>query len=378
MTGVSFQRIVEQATRGPCALVTVLTALGSTPREAGARMLVDASGLGAGSIGGGRLEYDAIEIARAGLNVRGTWRRETRRVILGVDAGQCCGGSVELLTEWLGEAEAEQIRPMLEVRDAILVRPETPGAPWRVESFCTPLSSVIPAQPRTQAGQRRGNEKTVAPQRFDAPSTLVPADVRLGPGCSSSRTAIRARDDERVGAECFEVTGERGARLLREAMWPVRVPVFLYGAGHVARALVQILAGLEVAVSWIDETVERFPDHMPVAVTQCIDPGFVTAARDAPPSSIHLVMTHDHALDFAICRTLLARPDTRLVGLIGSRTKRARFLSRFAAEGLGADARERLICPIGHPALLGVADKSPGAIAIAVAAQVLALRGPAT
>lgn len=79
-------------------------------------------------------------------------------------------------------------------------------------------------------------------------------------------------------------------------------------------------------------------------------------------------MTHDHGLDYRLTRAALGC-DLALVGVIGSATKRARFLSKLARDGLG-DAASRLVCPIG---VAGITGKAPPVIAIAVAAQMLML-----
>jgi xanthine dehydrogenase accessory factor len=93
-----------------------------------------------------------------------------------------------------------------------------------------------------------------------------------------------------------------------------------------------------------------------------------------PAGASVLVMTHDHALDFEIVAAALPRMDLPFVGLIGSETKRARFVSRLARLGLDATAIRRLTCPVGAP---GTGGKAPPEIAIAVAAQLLQIRDAA-
>lgn len=73
--------------------ILVAATQGSAPREAGTRMWVDAAAT-RGTIGGGNLEYAAIQIAREML-LTGEARRE-RKFALGDSLGQCCGGSVQL------------------------------------------------------------------------------------------------------------------------------------------------------------------------------------------------------------------------------------------------------------------------------------------
>jgi xanthine dehydrogenase accessory factor len=98
----------------PVARVVVERALGSTPREAGAAMLVTLEEL-CGTIGGGQLELDALAQGRALLSAGESSRRWD--VALGPAIGQCCGGHVTLLAEranerMLAEIDASEQAPL--------------------------------------------------------------------------------------------------------------------------------------------------------------------------------------------------------------------------------------------------------------------------
>ena len=82
-------------------------------------------------------------------------------------------------------------------------------------------------------------------------------------------------------------------------------------------------------------------------------------------------MTHSHPLDEAICEAVLRREDFAYLGLIGSATKRARFVKRLGEAGIPPEQLERLVCPIGLP---GIESKEPAAIAASVAADLLMRR----
>jgi xanthine dehydrogenase accessory factor len=143
--------------------------------------------------------------------------------------------------------------------------------------------------------------------------------------------------------------------------------VWVWGAGHVGRALVAVLAPLPgVAVTWVDISAERFPEAVPEAVTvvPAADPAVLVG--HAPAGAEHLVVTYSHALDLELCHRLLRR-GFRSCGLIGSETKWARFRLRLGALGHSAEAVARIRCPIGDPAL----GKHPQAIAVGVAAEFL-------
>lgn len=147
--------------------------------------------------------------------------------------------------------------------------------------------------------------------------------------------------------------------------------LWIWGAGHVGRALVAVLAPLPgVAITWVDVAPDRFPETLPDTARTLPVPDPALAVALAPQAAEHLVLTYSHALDLELCHRLLTHGFAR-AGLIGSATKWARFRARLAALGHGPDAIARIDCPIGEPAL----GKHPQAIAIGVAATLL--RSPA-
>lgn len=143
--------------------------------------------------------------------------------------------------------------------------------------------------------------------------------------------------------------------------------VFIFGAGHVGRALAQILAILPVQLEVIDTRREEL-DLLPgdIAARAVAMPEVVV--RSAPWGSSYVILTHDHALDFLIAQEALARTDAPYVGMVGSLTKRARFASWFKAEGGEAGALQRLVLPIGQ---MGLGDKRPEVIAALAAAEIM-------
>lgn len=156
------------------------------------------------------------------------------------------------------------------------------------------------------------------------------------------------------------------------ATWPAAAQLFtlqLYGAGHVGRAIVKLLAGIACRVQWIDEREDQFPDEPLPAHTErvCVEP-VEAEVRQAAPGDFYLVLTHSHDLDLAITQAILERGDFGYLGLIGSATKRARFEHRFEARGIARPLIDRITCPIGVP---GITGKEPEVIAVAVVAQLL-------
>jgi xanthine dehydrogenase accessory factor len=148
-----------------------------------------------------------------------------------------------------------------------------------------------------------------------------------------------------------------------EPITPPRQPVWIYGAGHVGRALTTVLSALPFQITWIDVSRERFPADLPPHTDMFVAANPADAVRHAPDDAIHFVLTFSHAIDLDICQRVLNRPFKRL-GLIGSATKRARFIKRLSAAGTDS---LRLECPIGKRNL----GKEPMAIAVGVASDLL-------
>jgi len=233
-------------------LIAITEAEGSTPRDIGTIMLITATDE-YGTIGGGNLEYAAIETARSCLS--GGNRSHVLDYILGPDMEQCCGGRVEL-------------------------------------SFLVVTSPKdLPSLPELQTH-----------------------------------------------------------------------PVYVFGVGHVGSALARALAPLPFAVQFYDNRKDKTTD----SVLAYTDPA--RAVSKAPKNTLFLVMTHDHNLDYALVSAVLKRDDFAFLGLIGSKTKRARFMSRLKKDGFSDAQLSRLTCPIG---IKGIQGKEPEIIAASVAAQLL-------
>lgn len=239
-----------QARAEPCVLVTIIEELGSTPRNAGSKMVVSADRL-FDTIGGGHLEYKAMHLARQML-AAGAQHTHLERLSLGASLGQCCGGVTVLLFE-----------PMATVQAHIAV----------------------------------------------------------------------------------------------------------FGAGHVGRALVPLLASLPCRVSWIDSRSQEFPQPLPAGVRQVLCDEPVEEVEKLPAGSYCIVMTHDHRLDLELTAALLKRNDFTWFGLIGSTTKRAKFEHRLLARGFEPAVLQRMRCPMG---LAEVKGKLPIEIAVSIAAEIIA------
>lgn len=267
MTGAAAELATFLGPSPAVALVEVSEAKGSTPREAGAWMLVSSAAT-FGTIGGGQLEFMAIARAREMLaaSCDGKGGVLTLSVPLGPEIGQCCGGKVAIGISLLDETRRRELLGRAQAEDA-----------------------------------RRPH-------------------------------------------------------------------VYLFGGGHVGRALSAALSLLPLAVVVVETRAEAL-QGMPPGVAARLTPVPEEAVRDAPQGSAFVVLTHDHSLDFLIVAEALKRPDAAYVGMIGSKTKKATFRSWYLKVAGGAQADcERLVCPIGGSA---VRDKRPAVIAAMAAAEVM-------
>jgi len=233
-----------------CVLVTIIEERGSTPRNAGSKMVVTAERIFE-TIGGGHLEYKAMEMAREMLAARS---QDTRleRFSLGASLGQCCGGATVLLFEPMGQPQAQ---------------------------------------------------------------------------------------------------------------------IAVFGAGHVGRALVPLLASLPCKVRWIDSRENEFPEHIPAGVEKIVSDEVVDEVENMPPGSYYIVMTHNHQLDLELTAAILKRGDFTYYGLIGSKTKRVKFEHRLRERGFADTLMARMRCPMG---LAEVKGKLPVEIAVSIAGEVIA------
>ena len=217
-------------THGRVARVVIAEVRGSSPREVGAAMLVWDGGQ-SGTIGGGTLEFEAAKTA-----LSQSQHRHLSRHALGPDMGQCCGGSVALLTEVYEAADLKT------------------------------LSGDI-----------------IARAVSDGPQPL-----------SVARILSKARNMGTQPAEQL-VDG-----WMVEPVYRPDHPLWIWGAGHVGRALVDVLSPLpQYDITWVDTGPERFPEAIPAGVTPLPAAQPELLVPHAQSNAQHLVLTYSHQLDLA-------------------------------------------------------------------------------
>jgi xanthine dehydrogenase accessory factor len=323
----------EQLETGkPCVLVTVAAIRGSAPREAGAKMIVTEQEV-IGTIGGGQLEYQCVQVAVRSLQ-SGEDRRTLRKFTLGANCGQCCGGVVEVFFEPICADKPLWLQSLKQARD-------------RREPIL--LASSEQTKYLIDA---RGN-------------CLYPRGATI---------------DDTLRAKAQQVLIEnQGAQKMNDefVLDPIvssDLHIAIFGAGHVGTAMVNSLSTLDCNVRWIDDRRNIFPERLPDNVQAIESNRPELEVRALPAGAFFLVMTHSHPLDLQIIDQILRRDDFIYCGLIGSVSKRRSFERRLLKLGLAQSRIDKLTCPIGLP---GIEGKKPAEIAVAVAAELLQIRSAA-
>ncbi|BCG84252.1 xanthine dehydrogenase accessory protein XdhC [Mesorhizobium sp. 113-3-9] len=298
------------ASAGRLALVEVAGTKGSTPREKGAFMLVSQAAI-LGTIGGGQLEYMAIDKARQML-------ASSPSPLWGGSAGKAGRG---------GAAALE-------------------GPP-----------------PRTTASSDPPHKGEGKEARIEVDEICATLDVPLGPEigqCCGGRVEVLIRLIDRAIEQRLIADAEA-----EEAHLP---HVYIFGGGHVGQALASTIALLPVHGVVIETRAEAL-EGMPETVETRLTPMPEAEVRNAPAGTAFAILTHDHALDFLIVAEALKRNDAGYVGMIGSKTKKATFKNWFLKSAEGSEAEfSRLVSPIGGDA---VKDKRPPVIAALAAAEIM-------
>jgi xanthine dehydrogenase accessory factor len=231
-------------------IITVITAAGSTPREAGCKMIVTGAQQ-FDTIGGGHLEFDAVNKAREYL-IKGKQNQHIVSYPLSSKLGQCCGGAVKVL---------------------------------------------------------------------------------------------------------FEVYVNHHQR------------VAIFGAGHVAAALVPILSQLPLQIDWIDSRAELLDAKQQSQNVNCIVSEHpVDEVTNIPSNTWVVILTHNHQLDYDLVEACLKKATVSFIGMIGSQTKAKRFRTRLEHRGFKASQIQTLTSPIGDRSIPG---KRPVEVAVSISAQLI-------
>lgn len=338
------RRLALQAESSGVVVASVVRARGSTPRKAGARMLIDPSTGSTGTIGGGCGEAEVLGRAQRTL---ATGESQLVEVSLleedGFDSPSICGGVLDVFLEKLdgrvgGVAADEFFGALDELRNrgrlAVVTVTAGPSSVGR----------------KTLIDEQGGQRFSVGSAELDDLAREAAAEAL------SSGTAGTSWDgDVAVYAEP-----------LREA-----AEVVVVGAGHVGAAVCSIAARAGFSVTVLDDRASfanpaRLPDATRILVG---DPRERLCDLAGRPDRHIVLVTRGHRLD-AECLEVALAMKTAYLGMIGSKRRVRRIREWLLEKGTSEVDLARLHAPIG----LDIAAETPGEIAVAIVGEIIAER----
>ncbi len=327
------------------ALVTLVADQGSTPRAAGAEMLVRDDGSIAGTIGGGLLEHSMMRAAAQALGERRS--RRARAELSGTDVRSAekmlCGGAAEVLITYVPPGDAGLLDVCAALREA--------RASGRRAWYVTALPG----------GEDGGAEDG------GVDHCALFADGRRTGAAVCAATEARALA---AGAALHgSATLPDGRSAVVERLDPPALAV-VCGAGHVGQALAPVLLGLGFRVVVIDDREEfAAPARFPGAEVRALPFAGALAELSVDEHAYVVIVTRGHVHDMDVLEQAL-RAGARYVGLMASRSKRARMQTALGEVGFGDDAIGRIHSPIG----LDIGAETPAELAISIAAEMVQVR----
>lgn len=316
------QHILDSAGNGEnLVLVTVVRRAGSTPRGVGSQMLVSAAGLACGTIGGGTVERHAIDQAKQ-LVLTGETLLED------LSLSMSCGGDTSLLYSFISTESTAWISTFERIQN----------------SFAKQEACHLVLQ-CPQNGQ----------EQLSSGVALLDESMGFAAGNQElASAALAATSSAYLGKGFFFLP----------LVPPIRAIVF--GAGHVAHAVVPALSSVGFACTVYDSraeltTAERFPQAQSIICAP-----YENAVQTLPlkPRDYVLIMTHSHETDYVLIEQVLQH-QVAYVGFMGSRKKIAAARKRCLDLGISEELLDTVHWPIG----LDIKAETPAEIAISVAAE---------
>lgn len=318
-------------------LVSIISSSGSTPRGDGAKMAVFENGETIGTIGGGAVEYASGQAAMEGFHSQGSWSRAFS--LTGGDKaelGMVCGGQVEVCFLYVDAGN----EPFLKMLERIVAAYDENLDLWLVTKLMDGAAvdmGIYDPVKGIQFLRSAGELPEDYPQRFFKKRSLL-------------------------------LTGEPSwfAEPLTRSGY-----TYIFGGGHVAQALVPVIAGLEFKPVIYEDREHFCREALFPGVSRTIRGSFEDIAPSVTltDNDFVLIMTRGHQCDYEVLKQVLKCP-AAYIGVIGSRNKIARTKERLLADGFTNQDMERIHWPIG----LAIKAKTPAEIAISIAAELILCR----
>lgn len=337
-----------------CAIATIVATEGSVPRPVGTSMLVEGDGSLHGSLSGGCVEgavleacHEALETGESAVHRFGFSEEDAFAV------GLMCGGSLEVLIQPFAPPPPGARSPLGWVEDG------TPAA-------------VVTQLPGSGAAPQVALISDDAPEEVrGALATLLPPELLEG-GVSEAGEMLRAGRSGRLHLSAPGAAGSSAALFVEPRVPPAHLVVC--GANAFGQALVDAARPLSLRITLCDHRPAfTEPGAFPGAeVVRAWPHEFLARAAergDLDPRSMVCVLTHDPKVDAPVLAAALSL-DLAYVGAMGSRRSDRDRRAALREAGVGEQALARLRSPIG----LDVGAESPAEVAVAILAEILAVR----
>jgi xanthine dehydrogenase accessory factor len=326
------------------AVATIFDNVGSAPRTNGAKMLVRADGSISGSIGGGRLEADAIRLALETLSARQTVIQRfdlTSKDAAGMD--MICGGTGEVLIDFVDAAD-ENRRRVYEAAADVYERGEKA---W--------LVTILDKSPGGSALRRQ--------QCLVKPDKTLIGKIDCDPNIMEKLIAGPAKIS--IHAEVLD-----NQRFLVEPLRPAGT-VYIFGAGHVSQRIAPLSMSVGFKTVVLDDRAEyanrqRFSEPAEVMV---IDSFRKLPELAIDESSYLVIVTRGHLFDKIVLEQLL-RSNAAYIGMIGSRGKRDIIFEELVKQGYGREELARVYAPIGT----SIGAETPEELAVSIVGELIKVR----
>jgi xanthine dehydrogenase accessory factor len=322
-------------------LATIFEQSGSAPRMSGAKMLVRADGTISGTIGGGRLEADAMQAAREVLlsGQPKIWSFQlTGEDVAGMD--MICGGQGQVLLDFIDSTDATNLR-IYEEANAIL---EMKGKGWLI----TTLDNLQNTDRRQCLIKRDG---TVIGRCDGGPQLLS----QLISGTDGVSVRLEEIDNRKYLVEPLRNAGT----------------IYIFGAGHVSQKIAPLSETVGFKTVVLDDRAEyanreRFPAASEITLLESFDrlPEFAV-----DEDGYIVIVTRGHLHDKTILAWAL-KTKAGYIGMIGSRRKRDKIFEALAAEGFGKQDFDRVYSPIGTD----IGADTPEELAVSIVGELIKIR----
>ncbi|HIJ56809.1 MAG TPA: XdhC family protein [Deltaproteobacteria bacterium] len=335
------QRMIESRTHS--AIACVISRTGSGPREAGAMMLLTEDGFTAGTVGGGLLEAQVMDLAQtviqSGKPVCKTFNLDADAA---ADDGMICGGTVAVLINRIYPSEATTVALYEKLLNHLKQR--------------NTVHLIISIQEHS-GGIRTG-------------LGLFSID-----GADPGTLPVSAEEVESLSNE----TGNHFpllTRLRKERFFilPINLPevVFIFGAGHISQVLTPFCRTVGFYPVVLDDREDfanpkLFPEAGEIIVIDSFSGCF--GGIEVDENSFLVVVTRGHSHDREVVSQALRTP-AKYIGMIGSRRKRDGIYMTLRKEGFSEDVLKRIYSPIG----LNIGAQTPAEIAVSIVAELIAVR----